>query len=76
MKNKTLPTFSGLKFYLCDKRTHMLPCFRIYLGVEKYVKRPELNWLKIGDVIRGTKIDHQFFLFPRRPGTNSTGGLK
>ena len=37
-------------------------------------KIPELNWLEISDIVRGTKIDHLFF--SRKPGTNSTGGLK
>ena len=35
---------------------------------------PEVNWLQIGDVVQGTKIDHRFF--GHRPCTNSTGGLK
>ena len=43
------------------------------LGMEQ-VKSPEVNWLKISDVVRGTRLDHKFFL--RRPGKNSTGGLK
>ena len=32
-----------------------------------------MNWLKISDVIRGTRLDQLFF--PRRPGINYTGGL-
>ena len=39
-------------------------------------KSPEFNWLKSGDVVRGTRLDHLFFSFLRRPGTNYTGGLK
>ena len=37
-----------------------------------------MNWLKIGDVVQVSKMDHQFFFlfFLRRPGTNSTGGPK
>ena len=36
-----------------------------------------MNWLKTGDVIRVSKIYHQFFvLFPRIPGTTSIGGIK
>ena len=38
-------------------------------------KIPEVNWLKIGDVVRVSKIDHQFFS-RRRPGTNATGSQK
>ena len=37
-------------------------------------KSPEVNWLKSSDVVWGTRLDYLFF--SRRPGTNSTGGLK
>ena len=37
-------------------------------------KSTEVNWLKIGDIVRVSKIDHQFFSL--RPGTDSTGCLK
>ena len=37
-------------------------------------KSPEDNWLKIDDVVRVSKIDHQFF--SHRPGTNSTSDQK
>ena len=40
-------------------------------------KISEVNCLKIGGVVRVSELDHQFFFFfSRRPGTNSTGGLK
>ena len=37
-------------------------------------KITEVNWLEFGDVVRVSKIDHQFF--SRRSGTNSREGLK
>ena len=30
-------------------------------GMPLVIISSEVNWLKIGDVVRGTKIDHQFF---------------
>ena len=51
------PTF--LRYYIIKCRT--------------LCKSPEMDWLKISDVVRGNWLNHQFFCIP---GESSTGGIK
>ena len=47
----------------------------LILYVIKFItlyKSHEVNWLKNGDVVRGTWLDHLFFTFPRIPGASYT----
>ena len=45
-----------------------------FLDYRPLYKSPEVNWLKIGDDVRGTKIENKFFSC--RPGTNATEDIK
>ena len=45
-----------------------------FIKYKTLCKIPEVNWLEISDVVRGTQLYHQSF--SRRPDTKSTGGLK
>ena len=73
MKNKIYLLFSGLKLHM--QQMNSFACLiSWFIKCITICKSPEVNWLKISDVVRVTKIDHQFIL--HRPGTNYTGGLK
>ena len=74
MQNKIYLLFAGLKNYLYNKQTHNYLRHLSSLSAENYIKGSEANWLKISDLVQGTRLDHLFFL--RRPGTHSTVGLK
>ena len=75
IKNKsdeksTYLLFASLKLLMQQTNSNARQKLQIF-KCRTLCKNPDVNWLKIGDIVQVSKIDHQFFL--RIPCTNSTG---